>query len=112
MDGFEFNAGKNIPVERMSIKESREFLDKIREELAKAIDSFPAYSRISDCLYEAISNIDTAEAFFNQEPVVPRNMEKVENEDELLRGDCPCCDNVIYSNDLYCRKCGHRLSWR
>lgn len=99
--------------ERMTLKESMEFFGKVREELSVAIDSFPAYSRISDCLYEAISEIDTAEAFFNQEAVLPMNMDKVDGgEEEFLRGSCPCCETTVYSTEAYCRKCGHKLSWR
>ena len=96
----------------MTIKEFSEFLTRVKGELDDAIDAIPPYSIVTKALYDAVGNIETAEAFFNREPIIPLEMSKLNEDEDTLTGFCAACEAVIFSNQQYCPKCGHKLAWK
>jgi len=95
-----------------TLSEMHEHIAKIKDMISEATDFFPPYTRTSDCMYKALENVETAEAFFQAEPVIPRNIEKSGDKEDVLTGECPCCGERVTSERPFCSKCGHKSIWK
>ncbi len=96
----------------MTAKEIDELLAELYDRISQAWEVLPAYSRTADCLADAQKSIEIAMAFHKQESVLPNEIEKPKEDDDLLTGKCPFCEGGVTSEDNYCSRCGHKIVWR